>query len=156
MHYEEIFKALNRKKVRYLVTGGVAVNLYGLARMTLDLDLLIALDQKNKTLFYDLMQELKFKVKNPDLARQLMLEDNPPKDIKVITFYRKEFELIDVFIQNPIDFDKAFKKRKIFKSGKTAIPTIPYDLLLRMKQESGRERDLIDVGYLKKLKGIKK
>lgn len=156
MHYEEIFKALNRKKIRYLVTGGVAVNLYGLTRMTLDLDLLIALDQENRTAFHELMKELKFKVKHPDLARKLMVGGYSPGKIKVISYYRKEFELIDVFIQSPVDFDQAYKKRKIFKAGNIPISAVPFDLLLEMKQGSGRERDLIDIGYLKKLKRLKK
>ncbi|OGW81245.1 MAG: hypothetical protein A2Z83_00895 [Omnitrophica bacterium GWA2_52_8] len=41
MFYERIFKKLQKEKVRYLVAGGMAVNLYGVPRMTNDLDILI-------------------------------------------------------------------------------------------------------------------
>ena len=47
MIYERIFEALNRKEVRYLVVGGVAMVLYGYGRLTVDLDLLVDLDSDN-------------------------------------------------------------------------------------------------------------
>ena len=156
MLYEDIFSALNKKKIHYLVIGGVAVNLHGFPRTTLDLDIMISLAPENRDEFYKLMQQLSFKSKKPALARKLVLGEQLPGKIKVVTFYRDEFELIDVFIQNPIDFETAYKKRKIFRSGKVAISTIPYDTLLAMKRESGRERDLIDVGYLEKIRREKK
>lgn len=156
MHYEEIFRELNRKKIHYLVTGGVAVNLYGFTRMTMDLDLLIALDHENRAAFHELMKKLKFKTKKPGLARKLMLGELPPGKIQVVSYYREEFELIDVFIQGRINFEQIYKERKTFKAGTISIPTIPIDQLLEMKENSGRERDMIDIGYLKKIKGLKK
>jgi hypothetical protein len=36
--YEDVFRALNRHRVRYLIVGGIAVNLSGVPRMTRDLD----------------------------------------------------------------------------------------------------------------------
>lgn len=38
-----VFKALDDAGVRFLVAGGVAVNLHGYARMTQDLDLVVEL-----------------------------------------------------------------------------------------------------------------
>jgi len=154
MFYDDVFRSLNKNKVNYLVVGGLAVNLYGFARATLDLDLLISLDQENKDKFYRIMKILKFKSKKPALARKLLLGAIKPASIKVVTFYRNEFELIDVFIQNPIDFDQAYEKRKVFKAGNLPISTIPLDLLIKMKRESGRDRDLIDIGYLQKARKI--
>ncbi len=55
MFYDDVFRSLNKNKVNYLVVGGLAVNLYGFARTTLNLDLLISLDQKNKDKFYLIM-----------------------------------------------------------------------------------------------------
>lgn len=156
MIYEDVFRALNKEKVRYLVVGGVAVNLYGFPRTTLDLDLLIALDDKNRTAFYQTMKKLKFKSKKPALAKNLILGKYDPKKVKVVTFYRDEFELIDVFIQSPINFDNSYKKRKLFRTEGIAISTIPYETLLAMKRSSGREQDLIDTGYLEKIRQAKK
>lgn len=34
LNFFKLFSALNNKKVRYLVAGGVAVNIYGIERAT--------------------------------------------------------------------------------------------------------------------------
>lgn len=44
--FEKVFRELNKAKVKYLVVGGVAVNLYGYLRFTGDLDLLILLNEE--------------------------------------------------------------------------------------------------------------
>ena len=98
------------------------------------------------------MKSLKFKTRKPKLVQKIILESYKPKNTKVITFFRDEFELIDVFIENPIDFNKAFKNKKIFKYNKITIPTISLNLLIKMKRKTDRERDLIDIGYLKQIK----
>ena len=48
--YEEVFREFERKEVRYLVVGGMAVNLYGYVRLTVDLDFMADLLEKNGSL----------------------------------------------------------------------------------------------------------
>ena len=50
--HREIYRALNRNKVKYLVIGGVAVMAHGIPRFTLALDILIepTLNNCRKTL----------------------------------------------------------------------------------------------------------
>ena len=45
--FERVFRELNKEKIKYLVVGGVAVNLHGYARFTGDLDILVLLEEKN-------------------------------------------------------------------------------------------------------------
>ena len=45
--FKEIFKALNKGGVKYIVVGGVAVNLHGYLRATGDLDILVLLETSN-------------------------------------------------------------------------------------------------------------
>src|SRR5713101_1184841 len=47
MFYIELFRALEEEKVRYLLVGGLAVNLHGIARFTADVDIMLALDAEN-------------------------------------------------------------------------------------------------------------
>ena len=44
---ETVFHSLNKAGARFLVAGGVAVNIHGYQRMTMDLDLVIQLDSDN-------------------------------------------------------------------------------------------------------------
>jgi hypothetical protein len=44
---ERIFRALHREKVRYVVFGGVALNLHGIVRTTEDLDIFIEASEEN-------------------------------------------------------------------------------------------------------------
>lgn len=45
--FEKVFRELNKTNVKYLVIGGVAVNLHGYVRFTGDLDLLLLLSKEN-------------------------------------------------------------------------------------------------------------
>ena len=43
----ELFRALNVRGVRYVLVGGIAVNLHGLGRTTQDIDLFVVPDEDN-------------------------------------------------------------------------------------------------------------
>lgn len=45
--YEEIFRAFQKQKVKYVVVGGIAVNLLGAMRSTADLDILVKMSDDN-------------------------------------------------------------------------------------------------------------
>jgi hypothetical protein len=47
MFYVELFKQLDADHVRYMVVGGLAMNLLGVPRSTMDIDLVLALDDAN-------------------------------------------------------------------------------------------------------------
>ena len=44
MFYLDLFHKIEDAGVRYLVVGGIAVNLHGINRLTHDVDLMLALD----------------------------------------------------------------------------------------------------------------
>jgi hypothetical protein len=47
MYYFEILEGLHESKVKYLIVGGLSVNLYGVPRVTQDIDIIIAMGKKN-------------------------------------------------------------------------------------------------------------
>ena len=59
MFYLDLFHALQEQKVRYLVVGGVAVNLHGAERLTMDVDLMIAQDAENLPRFLAVARKLR-------------------------------------------------------------------------------------------------
>ena len=64
MFYENLFKALEKNKIRYMV-GGVAMVLHGFVRATMDLDLMVAPDEANVKALMKLMTKLGYKPKVP-------------------------------------------------------------------------------------------
>ena len=63
-----------------------------------------------------------------------------------------EFEYIDVMIQDYIDFERAYKDRKIYIDDKISASVISIDDLISLKELAGRGRDLVDMKILRKLK----
>ena len=61
MIYEEVFKALNSAKIKYIVVGGIALVLHGVVRFTADLDLMVKLDNKNLARFVAVMNKLGYR-----------------------------------------------------------------------------------------------
>ncbi|MBI5700739.1 nucleotidyltransferase [Candidatus Saganbacteria bacterium] len=146
--YEKELKTLNKSKIKYLVVGGLAVNLHGLHRMTMDLDLMIDLSEENFAKFIEIMHHIGYETKVPKR------EWNKHS---AIAFRTKEDEdkRIDIFLENPIDFDRAYKKRKVFSADKLRISCVGLDDLIAMKNKADRVRDWIDIGSLKRIQELK-
>ena len=56
INFERLFSVLNRNKIRYLVVGGIAVNLYGIERATADIDLVVDLEDRNLKRFVSVIK----------------------------------------------------------------------------------------------------
>jgi hypothetical protein len=156
---EEILQELNRCKVKYLVVGGIAVNLHGFYRSTQDLDIILLLENSNLKKFVNAVKKLKLipriPVKIEDFTnaelRKIWIKD---KNMKAFTLYEPNFQkkYLDVIIDHPLSFRNAYKKRKIFKDGELNVPTIAITDLIAMKKIASRERDKIDINALMQIK----
>ena len=47
MLYEKIFRELAQRKIKYMVIGGIAVNIHGYSRATGDLDIMLSFEDDN-------------------------------------------------------------------------------------------------------------
>jgi predicted nucleotidyltransferase len=162
MYYEDVFSKFNQKKVRYLIVGGLAVNLHGVPKMTADLDIMADLSKENLLRLIEAVTELgylpRIPVKAIELANLHKREEwKKEKKMHVFTFWHpsKPYQQIDIFIENPIDFDAAYKSREIVKAGGLEIPLISLDHLIILKKISARKQDLSDIETLKKVKKLK-
>jgi hypothetical protein len=162
MFYERIFRELNNKQIRYLVIGGVAVNIHGYARATGDLDIVISFAEENLDRFVALMQELGFKptipVKIEDLCDpEKVGKWKAEKHMKVFPVFNPENELehIDIMIENYIDFDAAYERRVLVTALDINIPVMSINDLIETKKIAGRKRDEIDIKALEKIKELK-
>ncbi len=159
LDYLSIFRKLNERKIRYIVAGGVAVNLYGIPRMTYDIDLLLDLQDENLRRFAELVSEWGFRPKAPvdvvDLADEEKREKwIKEKNMKAFNLYNDEWAIseIDVIVDSAVSYNEASKKINKVKVGDVTIPLISIDDLIKMKEHAARPQDLIDAKYLRKIK----
>lgn len=156
--YIDIFREFNKKKIKYIVVGGLAVNLHGIPRMTYDTDLLLDLEDSNIKKFILLMQKWGFKPKAPvkiaDFAngktRRAWIKE---KNMKAFNLTNPNWPLseIDVIINTPIDYKKARKSTMYVKIQNVTLPLISLRDLIKMKEGTGREQDKRDRIYLKRI-----
>ena len=161
MLYRDVFRELNKRGVEYLVVGGVAVVFHGVVRLTVDLDLLVDLKKENLEEFVAGMTSVGFKPRLPIKPDALLDADerkkwSKEKNMIVFTFYNplKAYETVDVFIDDPIGFQKAYAKRKTYCVDGVDVPVISLEHLKKMKKKSGRKQDLADIEALKFLKEV--
>ena len=162
MLYERIFKQFNSNHLKYLVIGGVAVNLHGFSRATADLDILISLDDENIRNFIQSAKSLNLTPRVPvkieefadEFKRDLWIKE---KNMKVFTLLNSKdpMEQVDVVLEDYIDFDKAYNNRETLAASGIKIPLISIDDLIKLKMIADRERDTIDINALKEIKELK-
>ncbi|MBU4298637.1 hypothetical protein KJ636_01185 [Patescibacteria group bacterium] len=156
--YEEVFRALNKASVNYLVCGGAAVVLFGFARLTIDLDLIVSLEKENLEKLYDVLIKLNYKPKTPIKKEEFIQKEKlaklaKEKNMKVVSFYnlRDPFKVVDVGVNLP-KIAEILKRKKHIRVKDLVIPIIPIDDLIKMKEDLARRQDLIDVENLKEIK----
>jgi hypothetical protein len=156
--FKKLFSSLNRESVKYMVAGGIAVNLYGIERSTADIDIVLKLEKANVLKFIKLAKRLGLKPKVPvkldDFAdpekRDSWISE---KGMAVFGLYdpKTPFFLIDIFVESPFDFDEVYRRRKKIRSEDAIIPIVPIHQLILMKEKSNRPQDRADVFHLRKI-----
>lgn len=151
MFYEDVFQILNRYEVRYVVAGGVAVVLHGVVRLTVDLDLYVEFSESNLGKFIKALSELGYRPKVPVNAMDFVSASNRRmwKEEKGMR------ELIDVFVDEYINYDEIDKEKKIISADAIEIPVISIRHLKELKKIAGREQDLKDIQALDTVEGLR-
>lgn len=157
LYYEDVFRKLQDKKVRYLLIGGIAVNLWGIERATGDIDIAIAMDSDNILKLVEAVKELGFTPKVPVKPEEFAdpvkrKEWQEEKNMKVFSFQHPEnpYVLIDIMINNPFNFEEMFSRRAIMDSKGTKLSVVAVNDLIKLKEVAGREQDICDIDALKK------
>lgn len=161
MYYEKVLRELNASGVRYIVAGGIAVNLHGVPRTTSDLDILILLEPSNISKLTNAMKKLGYKPRAPVKFADINLENLEKwvqeKHMKAFSFRNLQvpYEEVDVILDRPLDFEHAYKRVEFINAKNVSIPLVSIDDLMALKKHSGRLQDLSDIEALRKVKKIK-
>jgi plastocyanin domain-containing protein len=158
MFYEEVFRKLAERKVRYAVAGGIALVLHGAVRFTADLDLIVDLSPDNLNTFIPAINDLGYRprlpVKTEDFADPLQRKHwIAEKEMTVFTFYHPERPIseIDVFVREPLEFDVLERELVWIRARDVAIPVVSLHHLKMLKRAAGRPQDLADIEALEEL-----
>src|SRR5688572_9637359 len=159
MFYLDLFRCLHARNVRYVLAGGLAMNLHGVPRMTMDVDLVIALDDANVDAFLQCARDLALKPQAPVLLESL-------KDANQRRSWIEEKHLIvfalvgapgvptvDILLKHSLDFDAALERAVIQNIDDVPVRIASVDDMIALKQNTGRRQDSDDLEHLLRLRG---
>ncbi len=142
--FEKLLVALVRAGVDYAVAGGLAVILNGYPRVTVDVDILVNDSPENLRRLLDCLAGW-----GEGWARELKIEDFVPQEGSIRVMEDFDLDLFTRMAGKSLDY---FRPRlRYLDAGGVRIPYLaPQDLIL-LKENSGREKDQLDVVALRKI-----
>ena len=152
MLLSKIHLAFIKNNIPYAVVGGYAVCFYGAIRGTLDLDVITQWNLTTLTNIPKALKEIDFVSRNPIDPKDLFfnkLQYIDEKNLVAWNFYntKNPLEQLDIIITLDIK-DITVNHLTI---NQHTIPIISLNDLIKMKKQSGRCQDLLDIEALKKL-----
>ena len=146
-HFQEFIELLEKHGVKYLIVGGYAVGFHGFPRYTGDLDVFIAISEKNSENILKVFDEFGFS----ELG--LSTEDFLEKEI-VVEIGREPIKIQILTGIDGVTFEESYSGRNYLNLSKELkVPFIGYEALLKNKEASPRAKDKIDFEELKRIKG---
>jgi hypothetical protein len=134
-----VCRLLNRHRVRYLLAGGVAANLHGSVRTTVDVDILVPRDLPNMMRLLRALAELPY-----GIARELDAKEIVDKPVTIVG----DDPRVDIMtVAWTVTFDQAWPSRLVRRIAGVRVPYLGRDDLIRSKR-TGRLTDLADIERL--------
>jgi hypothetical protein len=143
--YKEMLQLLSSEGVRFLLVGAYALGAHGYPRATGDIDVWVDTEPTNTT----------------RLMKVLKKFGAPLKGISEKDFQKKDmvFQIgvaprrIDIITSiDGVLFHKAYEDKDSLKIDGLVIPVLSLKGLIKNKESTGREKDLLDVQEIKKRK----
>lgn len=140
--FKEFLESLNRNNVRYLLTGGYAVGLYGYPRATNDIDVVVGRDDENAartiTALNEFFGDTKLTTETITRERNLLVMGVEPLAIDMLNYLEG------------LDFDIAYERRVVVKIEDIEVNVIALEDLVTNKRAVARPKDLIDADELER------
>lgn len=151
-----ILDALSRAGVRFLVAGGVAVNLHGHSRLTQDLDLVVGLSRDNALSAMRALSELGYRPQVPisidcfaDPEQRRDWVENKHMQVFSLVSEAHPETTVDVFVTEPFAFDEEYQRADRYRIAPgIETPVVTPETLIAMKHQADRDRDRDDIKHL--------
>ena len=162
MKFKDFFEAMSAAQVDYVLVGGLAVSLQGVVRGTLDVDVVLAMDEANLARFIAAARAM-------GLAPSLPVPIEALADAAQIDVWHREknmlaFSLreavpaglvVDVLVRPRVSYADLRSTASVRSMGSIAIPVASIDHLIALKSETGRSIDALDIEQLERLRGAR-
>jgi hypothetical protein len=158
MFYLDLFDALNRHGVEYVLIGGLAVSLHGIERATMDIDISVAMTPENLAALVALAKALDMRpalpvaldsLADPDLLRRWHDE----RHLEAFALQAPDLAgvTLDVLLFPPVDFTAMHTRAVTFDILGTPVVVASIDDLVALKEAVGRPIDRADIDHLRRL-----
>jgi len=153
----DLCRALETQKIDYCLVGGLAVALHGAIRGTIDVDLVVALDEKTLAQVETLLNRLGLESRLPLKSRevfQFRKEYLSKRNLIAWSFIdsTNPIRQVDLVLTHaPRDLEPVTLK---IHGQNVRVASIAK--LIEMKQKAGRPQDLEDARVLRRLMGLRK
>src|SRR4051812_19270469 len=134
-------RELNQRQARYIIVGGFAIIAAGLPRVTGDIDMIVAADRENEAKVFSALSTL------PDNA----VRELRPGELQQYNVIRVADEILVDLSRSAggIEYAEAARDVVIHAVEGVPIPFASPRLLWRMKAATHREKDALDLLFLR-------
>lgn len=154
----DLIELLTEKKIDFVLVGGLAVALQGYQRMTLDVDIVLAMESGNLDRFIAAAREAGLRPTIPVPIESLAspeLIDQWHREKGMLAFSLRGAEaratVLDVLVKPVVPYADLRRDALSVELGRARVPVASIPHLIAMKTGTGRGKDQIDVEELKKL-----
>lgn len=155
----DLLSALSEAQVRYVLVGGMAVQLHGYFRTTFDVDLVLAMDDENLTRFIGVAKQIglvpSISVSIDSLRNAAQIEQWH-REKGMLAFALRERQtgggVVDVSVRPEVSFDQLHKNAVVGELFSQQVMIASIDDLLTMKRCANRDKDKLDIAALEKIK----
>lgn len=154
----ELIKMLHDAQVDFVLVGGLAVALQGYQRLTMDVDVVLAMEAGNLAKFIQAAKAAGLKptipvpiesLANPDLIEQWYREKG------MLAFSLRGVEImatvLDVLVKPVVPYEALRRDSVLIALGDLQVPVASIEHLIAMKSGTGRSKDVLDIEELRKL-----
>jgi hypothetical protein len=158
MKIAEMLQSLADAGVDYVLVGGLAVQLHGYMRATMDIDLVLAMNDANLEKFIGVARKYGLEPNIPvpiDALRDAAQIDAWHREKGMLAFSLREPQaggkVVDVLVRPQVPFDRLAKSAVIGQLFGRKVMIAAIDDLLEMKRLADRPKDRLDIEALEKI-----
>lgn len=158
MFYLDLFSALDRHKVEYVLIGGLAVAMHGVERNTMDIDVCVVISPVNLQHLIEAAKELRLSPMLPVPLETLsdietLKQWHSTRNLQALSLRSEDMAgvTLDVLLFPPVDPAGMCQRALQLDVSGVPVKLASIDDLIALKQSVARPIDLADIEHLKRL-----